>query len=114
MTSTYGMRGDLVTWESAQRLPPVERDGDVPEQVRTALDVATRLPGTPEAIRASKYVLAFLTDVCDDLADSRAQVLTDRAELDQLRTFQRATLAAQAGRRAAVESAAARYASHAS
>lgn len=114
MTSTYGLRGDLVTWASDQRLPPVGRDGDVPEQVRTALDVATRLHGTPEAIRASQYVLAFLQDICDDLAEARAQVLEDRAERDQLRSFKRATLAEQAQRRAAVEQAAARYAAHAS
>lgn len=107
------VRGDVVTWSAGQRLPVVGQHGDVPVEVRTALTSVLRLDGSSAAAKAAaSYVEFFLTDVCDDLAEARAQVLADRAERDQLRAFKRAALTEQAQRRAAVEQAAARYASH--
>ena len=78
-------RGDVVTWSSDQRLPLVGSDGQAPPPVLVALETAMRHPGSSEAIRAANYVRAFLLVTCDELADSRTQVLEDRAELDAYR-----------------------------
>lgn len=71
-----------VGYESRQA-PVVERNGAVPDEIVRALTrVIDNVPSQGAYGKNSHLLRAFLVETCAALAQARAQVLADRAELD--------------------------------
>lgn len=79
----------MTGWVS-RRQPVVDHTGMVPQVVEDAL---AEIGGKSLADTARRHTLQnFLDDVCQELAEARAQVVADRAELDRLRGWRARTV----------------------